>query len=189
MKRLIILISLSLSPMVMAESSLNFSGYLKAGSASVNDPDGKTKPTVIVIPGIKATVDLSSRYTNLITGVEYISTSLDGSVKDIGQDVDGYSIYVGAERRFSVSRSTKLWLTGAFSYSDISFENRFTVDSDGFLEKTFENRSEGIAGISLAADVYFDVATSWRWGLGAFVDVPLGDGINVAGIKLTFGTR
>jgi hypothetical protein len=186
MKKFVLLLTL-LSPFSMAD--INFSGHVKAGLLTINDPDGEADQSVVAIPGLKTTLDLSSRYTYLIAGFEYLTASVDGSVENIGQDVDGYSLFVGAERRFSLSRSTKLWLSGALTYNDLRFENRYTIDEDGFLDMSFDDRKESIAGISLASDVYFDVATSWRWGLGIFADVPFGDGVQVAGVKLTFGSQ
>lgn len=170
---------------ISAASDWHFGGYIKAGEYGVKDPDGDTETTSNATPGIKIAYDLDARGQRLFSAFEYVSFSLDSEPDSVAQDVKGYTLLGGYERKFAISRSIKIWLSGALGASSVDFTDRAAIASDGYLEEWLEDRSKNYFSGSIALDTYFDVTDTWQLGVGLFADLPIGDGVEAAGIKIT----
>lgn len=187
-KTLLLAVLCCAAPTAFADDGkLSFYAHLKGSSFTVDDPNGNTDTDVTIVPGIRAMLDLSVRGSRLVTGFDFLTAESDAGVSVIHQDVSGYSMFVGFEKRVALSRNTKLWFGGALTYSDVEFSERFTIDADGFLAEAYSDRSEGYAGVSLTADTYFDMTKKLKFGIGAFVDVPFSDGVTLGGVRVSIG--
>lgn len=170
---------------VASASDLHFGGYLKAGKYGVEDPDGSTETSDNVVPALKILYDLDSRGQRVFGGLEYVSFSLDPEPDSIAQDIDGYALLAGYERKFPLSRVIKLWLSGSLSASSVDFTHRTAIANDGYLEQRLDDRTENYFSGSFSLDSYFTVSDSLEIGVGVYVDVPFGDGVESAGLKVT----
>lgn len=161
--------------------------YLKAGSYTVDDPSGDTAVTPAIVPGLKVNFDMAERGERLNVAFEYTTFDLDGSTSEIGQDISGYSFAGGYEKKFAISRNFKIWLGAAVTLSNYEYTDRYTLAGDGFLNNTFENRSESSLGATLTADSFFTVGESGNWymGVGAYIDSGFSDAVQSVGLKIT----
>ncbi len=188
MKNILFIVVISLfSASAMAEG-IGFNLYAKAGKLTISDPDGDTDSPTSIVPGARLSYGLSTRGSRVFLGFEALSEDVDPDTDKIGQEISGSNFYGGYEKRFPISRDFKLWLGGSLNYVNQDYENRFTVDDDGFLADSYNDRSSSYAGVSLFADTYLHVSERWVIGLGLFSDFALGeDGTNHYGLRLSFG--
>jgi len=185
LKRISWALTLALTSTVAFAGDWHFGGYLKAGQYGVSDPDGDTETTKHVTPALRVAYDLKTRGQRLFSAIEYVSFSLDPESDSISQDVQGYTLLGGYERKFAISRMAKIWLSGAVGVSSMDFTDRASIASDGYLDTWLEDRSENYFSGSIALDTYFDVTDSWQIGVGIFADLPIGDGVEATGIRFT----
>ena len=157
--------------------------YGKAGSYSVEDPNGSAADEFAFMPGAKITFPFSRRGKQFVGGVELIEFSLDASESNLGQDVSGYRVWGGYEHRFNISRSFKFWGGIGLTLDSVSFEKRHTIDEDGFLKERFDDRDEAYSGLTVYALSTIDVGrrSGWEPALGVYIDQPFGDGVSSIG--------
>lgn len=157
--------------------------YGKVGSYSVEDPDGSADSEFAFLPGAKITFPFSRRGKQFVAGVELIDFDLDASESNVGQDVSGYRVWGGYEHRFNISRGFKFWGGIGLTLDSVSFEDRHTVDEDGFLKEHYEDLDESYSGITLYALSTIDVGrrAGWAPSLGIYVDQPFSDGVSSIG--------
>jgi hypothetical protein len=183
-KKVVVMSSLFvLSPVQAKENIIDWGVYGKIGSYSVEDPEGSSGSEVVFLPGAKVVFPISRRGRQFVAGVELIDFSLDASESDVSQDVKGYRIWGGYEHQFSISRNFKIWTGAGLALDSVSYENRYTIDTDGYLDEEFDDRDESNAGITLYALTMFDMGRSsvWHPGIGVYIDSPFGDGVKSLG--------
>jgi len=167
------------------ESPFHYYLHIKAGSLTLDDPDGDTNSPTLTIPGLLVNYDLNTRGLRALLSVDYIDVEFDGNMVEIEQEASGYSFALGLERRFALSRKTKIWAGASIKYMELDFENRFTVDDEGFLDQGYNDRSASYFVLSLHSDIYFALGEKAKLGLGGFVD--FSDELNIFGIRLSLG--
>lgn len=185
----LIIVSLSSFSLASGDSKLSYGGYIKSGYYSAFDPDGDSSGGFSVVPALKMSYDFSSRGQRLYSTIEYTAFSTKASENKISQQVSGFSLGAGWEKKFAVSRSVKLWLgIGGFA-GEYVFENRYRLAGDGYLDATFADREETLFGVSLTADTYFDISNRLRLGVGAYYDIGFQDGFQSVGLSTRFEFR
>lgn len=170
---------------VASAGDLHVGGYLKAGRYGVEDPDGSTETADNVAPALKILYELDARGQRVFGGLEYISFSLDPEADTIAQDVDGYALLAGYERKIPLSRALKIWIGGSLSASSVDFTHRSVIANDGYLDQRLDDRAETYFSGALTLDSYFTVTDSLELGVGLYVDLPFGDGVESAGLRVT----
>lgn len=168
------------------ENRFSYAGYTKFGYFDVSDPDGDTDGTFSIVPGFKMNYDLAARGQRVFGTFEYTAFATDADYQTIGQEVSGFSLGGGWEKRFAVSRDVKVWLGVGGFVGNYSFDKRQDLASDGYLANSYEKRTETLVGASLTADTYFNVSERWRFGVGAYYDIAFGDGFQSVGLTGRF---
>ena len=180
---------LLLSANAFSESSgVTFKAYAKAAAVSVSDPDGDVGSASVVSPGIEMIME-KGRDGRLVFGFSAVSLGVDASENEINQDISGYSLYTGYQKRMSFTRDFKVWFGAALAYSNYEFSDRYSIDGDGFLLDSFEDRSVSSPSLTLSADKYFNLSESYALGFGVFADMSSGDSLNMYGLKISIGNR
>lgn len=159
---------------------LAWSLYVKAGSYSVEDPDGETEDVSEFLPGAKLTYPVISRNSRIAVGGDWIDFELETDGDEVAQKVSGYRLYGAYEYQVPFTRNSKLWAGAGLSLNDVSYEDRYTVDQDGYLKELYENRSEASMGSTFYLNLLFGRG-SFVPGIGIFADVPFGDGVKAFG--------
>ncbi len=177
------LIIQSFSAFASDDSFLDYRVLIKAGSFSVDDPDGDSPKETAVIPGLAVSFDLSGRGQQLVAGFEFLSIEFEGDAGEVNQEVDGYTLSLAYEKQLVMSRHFKPWVGFGALINSHTFENRFSTDADGFLDQLYVNREETYFGFSLYADNYFQLSDSLFLGLGPYVDFSVSDGLSSVGVR------
>lgn len=178
------LLLISLSSFTIAEG-LHYGVFVEGGSATINDPDGDTGSKSLVTPGIEFGFDLSGRGKRITSGFKFISTEFDAGVDEIGQEVSGYGLFAAYEHRLVLSKTFKPWFGIGAGVNSLTYETRFTVDEDGFLQDVFEDREATEAALLLHIDNQFSLGETLKLGVAPFVEIPLSDGLQVFGVRLS----
>lgn len=138
-----------------AEDDLGIGIGLGVFLFSPDDPSGDADVTLSVTPlSIYYTTELG-RDTRIMSNFTYLTYDVDASTTSIGQEVTRVSLTAMYQSRFRVSRSFKPWLGLGLTFGTEEFENRFTIDKDGFLDQSFANRKE--SGVALELDFTNDI--------------------------------
>lgn len=109
---------------------------------SINDPDGDTDNISDGAPLALVVVYDFNNKTRLYSVIDYIDTSLDASTDKIGQKISAYQLLATYQHEIKLSHALKFYAGIGLGYTQADFENRHTVDSDGFLATRYENREE-----------------------------------------------
>ena len=188
MKAFIVLGFLLLAGSTSAADTKFGAGIVK-GNYSVEDPDGSTDSAseTAVVGVMTLPVNRNFPSWRYWFQLGHNSFSLDSGGSDVGQDVTSTSLEAHIHRGFNVSSEFKPWLGLGMGASLSDFENRHSVDEDGFLDETFEDRSEtnmflvlngGAASTKLEGGFHIGAALSHK--------VPLDDGIEATELNLFF---
>ena len=179
----VLLISLIL-PINAEANDLAWALYVKAGSYSVEDPDGSTEDVNKFLPGAKLTYPVVNRSSRVAVGFDWLDFELDTDGKEVAQKVSGYRLYGAYEYEFPVARNVRIWGGIGLTLNDVTYEDRYTVDSDGYLADHYEDRSESSAGSTLYVNALFGRGV-FVPGVGIFADVPFGDSVKAIGVNLS----
>lgn len=146
--------------------------------ASVDDPDGDTQTASGVQP-------LGLVYTDWLIGdfrywseLYYYATELDAATNRIGQDVKRYGVRFSAQKNLRFMQAWAPWLGLGLDVSQANYSNRHTVDSEGFLADSFDDRDE--VAVSLLVNVIseWSVAGNWSVGLKLEQSIPISSDIS-----------
>lgn len=185
--RVIFAVLLFASCAVQADTKYG-AGLIK-GSYSVEDPDGSTdSASETAVVGIMA-MPMNRNFPawRYWFQLGHNSFDLDAGVNEVGQDVTTTSLEAQIHRGFNVSSEFKPWLGVGLGVSLSDYEGRFTIDSDGFLADTYEDRSEtnmflvlntGAASKKLDGGFHIGVSLSQK--------VPFDDGVEATELNLFF---
>jgi len=113
--------------------------------------------------------------------------SLDASTTHIGQQVEQKSIAFGIQKRVRFTRHTKPWFGIGLNVSQEQYTQRHTIDGDGFLDQTFNDREETVISINLQAMSEHEINKQFSLGLRAQYLRPVDEGVegvSVSGIVL-----
>ena len=171
----------------IADSNIGYHAYSKFGSLTVDEPDGDSPSDAYFSPGLLVTIPTGSRGSRFFSRVELFDKELEGSSGEVRQDVSGVTFSTGYEKQWVFSKSVKPWLGAAINLNNHTFENRYVVDSDGFLVSEFDDREETSLGITLSAINYFSVGKDFKIGLGGYSDIGFSDGFNTVGLNISLG--
>ena len=119
------------------------------------DPQGDADQAFSISPLTFFYLSKLGRDSRVFGNIVYHEYFLDASTKNIAQDVKRYAVTSTYQTRFRMSRTFKPWLGVGMSFASESFDNRFTVDSDGFLAQSFANRDD--SGLALELDFMTDI--------------------------------
>ena len=158
--------------------------YVKAGGYTVEDPDGETEDVSKFLPGAKVTYPVINRNSRVAVGFDWIDFELDTDGAEVAQKVSGYRLFGAYEREFPFSRNVKFWGGVGLTLDDVTYKDRYTVDSDGYLVDHFEDRSEANAGSTFYVNALFGRG-AFVPGLGIFADIPFGDSVKAIGVNLS----
>lgn len=171
-------------PISAEANDFAWSLYVKAGSYSVEDPDGGTEDVNKFLPGAKLTYPVINRNSRAAIGFDWIDFELETDGEEVAQKVAGYRLYGAYEYQFPFTRNVKFWGGAGLTLDDVEYKDRFTVDSDGYLLDHFEDRSEANAGATFYVNALFGRG-SFVPGLGIFIDIPFGDGVKAVGANIS----
>ena len=183
----VVLVTLFLSSISLAET--RFGAAAVMGNYTVEDPDGNAgDSSESSVVGIM-TMPINRNFPGWRYWFQlgHNSFELDAATDEIGQDVTSTSVEGIIQKGFNVSSDFKPWLGAGVGAAMSDFNDRFTVDSDGFLAERFEDRSSnsaylilntGISSRELSKGFYVGVSLSYK--------KPLNDGIEATELNLFF---
>lgn len=119
------------------------------------------------------------------TDLSYRKVSIDPDVNVVGQEGSLLSLAFQTQFRLEVGRLSHFWVGAGLGYVGYDFEDRFTVDRDGYVTQSYKDL-EGNALYSLASvNREFPIAENWLLGVGAQYEYHLNQHIRATSIGLS----
>ena len=179
MKIFVMIFLFIFTPVHLAQAqSTTLLGYgLSVGQVTVNDPDGATKSTTDTTLFQLYYFHEYTRDLRYYTELLINDFNLDASTNHIGQQVEQKSIGFGLQKRFRFTRHTKPWIGIGLNVSQEEYTERHTIDGDGFLAQTFNDREETVISINLQAMSEYKMNKQFLLGLKAQYLTPIDDGV------------
>lgn len=174
------------------QDSWGYGVYAKGGQYTIGETDGEVDDAGAAAIGAKLMLYPQSRGNRYFFAIEGGGFDLDADTEGlVNSEVSFLTAMVGWEHRFNFTRNFKVWAGAAISAGKLTAENRYDLTHDGFLNNTYSDRDETLAGVSVYADTYFDLNRegSLQLGIGPFFDMQASDGLQAVGIKLTVQRR
>lgn len=146
----------------------------------IDDPAGDTDDEIQAVPfSISLVHDLNNK-TRIYTTFSYIDAAeVDASPSNVGQEVTGYQLTATWQHIIKFSHALKFYIGIGAGVTQVDFEKRHLVDSDGFLVQSFADREETSFGV--VVNLSREWALSERFHLGAdigYLQDVTGDGIS-----------
>lgn len=121
-------------------SKMEYGLGVSGASSSFSHDEGDTQRG-FVLP-LELSVNYSTSRSSRVTfSAIYFSTEYDAEGSSLAESVTFFDFSGVYTRRFPVSRTSAFWLGGGFATGYGSFDNRYTVTHDGFLDEEFSNES------------------------------------------------
>lgn len=159
----LVVITIVLSGIYTARAEVKVGAAPAMVSFTVDDPDGDTETVNAAVPwALAAVYDLDNK-ARIYTTATYFDFNLDADTDAVGQDITGYQLSCAYQRIIKLSYSFQFYLGAGVVYTSTEFENRYTVDDDGYLADRFEDREENI--FSAIVDI------SNEWELNDSIDI------------------
>ena len=178
--------NLSASALGLAEKTLRVGYATGFNHLDVIDPDGETKTSNSFQPNKVVITDWlpgGNRYWLILYQV---SAVLDASENNIGQLVNQNGFSLQVQKYFGLSRLISPWLGMGVSGSIDRFTKRHTMDSEGFLQKRFDDRQQTSIGFVISAVQEWEVNRDWSVGLQAEHSFPLSNSVQSSAVTLLF---
>jgi hypothetical protein len=175
------------SSYAFADNSFGYALY--GGQFKVDDPDGPTESTLAVFPLNVFYVNAITKKWRLYNEAFYYSVELDADDKNIGQDVTAYGIVSALQKQYKFSKTLQPWLGGGISWSRVEFNDRFTKDSDGFLLRDLEDRSDDSFSLAVLLTNQWDFTEFWDLGFNIKMDYPLNSDVTTYSIGITISHK
>jgi hypothetical protein len=155
-------------------------------SMDIDDPDGSTdSASDFNAVGLCAKYD-PSNVDRFFFMFERFDFDLDASTSTIGQDIESTQYTLLYQRNLKLSRSlNRFYVGGGGFFGDLSASLRHTIDSDGFLNETFESRDESDFGLTLSVGADWELSESLDLGANAFYQHSLNDGLSGFRVGIT----
>lgn len=163
-----------------AYSEVHFGIGASTGTYSVEDPKGATDSdnTTSVFGVLTMPVDRNYPLWRYWFELNHRSFEVDASQTKIGQKVKSTNINAMIQRGFNVSTQLRPWFGFGVGAGLNDYEDRYTIDQDGYLKDLYDDRSAtditGLLNVGLATrklDAGFSLGTSLTY------EIPLTDGI------------
>jgi len=117
-------------------------------AASFDDPDGSNTGSLNSID-LNTSYDLRRRGQSVIAGIGVLRGDASASDTAVNIDSSGYYVYSEYERRIPVFREfSETWLAIGGRFSVYDYTSRYTETFDGYLNESFNDRSEQSLEIS-----------------------------------------
>jgi hypothetical protein len=179
-----------LSVCSFASANEELSGYTKLGFLSVDDPDGSTEQVAGATIGGRYLYPLKRRNQWLFAGIDYTSFTLDAGTNTIGQNVVSYGMTGGYEGVIPYFKKKDVRWNAALKIAQETFNQRHTVDQDGFLSEHLKNRTVSSYSALVGIDYNFNYGktarnSGWDFSVGGYVDYALSQSTSGYGIKLS----
>lgn len=150
------------------------------GTYSVEDPEGTTDSdsTTALFGVITLPVDRNYPLWRYWFELNHRSFELEASQTNIAQKVTSTNFNAIVQRGFNISPQIRPWIGVGLGAGLNDYEDRYTIDQDGYLKDLYDNRSEtditgllniGIATRKLDAGISLGAAFTY--------EIPLTDGI------------
>lgn len=161
-------------------------GYaLALGLLNVDDPDGATERTAVLLPlNIVYAYNWREPYRLWMEGF-YHTATLDPSATDVGQDISRLGGRLLAHTRLDYRGWARVWAGGGFTVARERFTVRQTVDADGFGTR-FSNRSEFGTGFTLDGVSEWRLNKNWDTAVHLLYNTPIGHGVEEFSVSMTF---
>lgn len=163
-----------------AFSDTLFGVGVATGSYSVDDPKGPTDKdsTTSVFGAMAMPINRNYPLWRYWFELNHRSFELEASPSNIGQKVSSTNINAMVQRGFNVSTQLRPWIGIGLGAGLNDYEDRYTIDQDGYLKDLYENRSAtditGLLNVGIATrklEAGFSLGTSLTY------EIPLTDGI------------
>lgn len=168
------------SASVQVHSEVHFGIGASTGTYSVEDPKGSTDSdsTSSIFGVLTMPVDRNYPLWRYWFELNHRSFELEASQTDIGQKVSSTNINAIVQRGFDVSTQLRPWIGFGLGAGLNDYEDRYTIDQDGYLKDLYDNRSEtdftGLLNVGLATR---KLDAGMALGASLTYEVPLTDGI------------
>lgn len=160
---------LTVSASVSAESNWTYGLVGQAGNFSINDPDGDTEEVFSASPRIFLGYQFSRSWS--VNGVyDFINISMDAESQTIGQDGKGSALGLEGVYHYPLFDNTEILFRAGLKSLNIDFSNRLKLDSDGFIEEQFADRSISETTFMLNGDIVKTFNNRMQLGIGLFID-------------------
>lgn len=133
-------------------------GYTPAvGSYTIESEEGDSRTTSALSWGSLSYLFQFSSRRRVNIGADYLDFSVDAKPDELGQDAQGFLITGEYDYLWRPARGFRIWLGAGVAVQQMEYSNRVTVDSDGYLDQRFADRSEtDFAGL-LSASYAFEL--------------------------------
>lgn len=148
----------------LPENTARFGYSLGVGRFDISDPDGRTQPAYAVQPLKLIYTDWQKNGNRLWVELLYNDVALEADEHNIGQHVLHRGVNFMLQKNFVVSPYIKPWMSAGVGISVVGYEQRHTMDSEGYLLELLPNRE------SATASALFSIANEWQvskeWTVG-----------------------
>ena len=144
---------------------------------SIDEPEGSADDPMVISPfNLVYTNKAFSDYNYWIEGFLQSETT-DPSTSNVGQDVERLGIRASIISPVPTSKITGLWAGFGGYLARETYSTRHTVDNDGFLLESYEDRKETVIGIQAELMKTWSFRDEWDFALRSYYALPLmGDG-------------
>lgn len=180
MKARMIVAATALTVAATATADVRFGLGASTGTYSVEDPKGPTDEdsATSIFGAITMPINRNYPLWRYWFELNHRSFELEPSESNIAQKVSSTNFNTIFQRGFNVSSQIRPWLGVGFGAGLNDYEDRYTIDADGYLKDLYENRSEtditGLLTMGLATrklDAGISLGASFTY------EIPLTDGI------------
>lgn len=174
---------------ISAQAEMKFGAGFVAGDYTVQDPEGDTDSADETgVVGI-ITLPVNRNYPSWRYWFQlgHNSFEYEARTDQVGQEVTYTSLEGQIHLGFNVAREFKPWIGAGLGASLADYEGRHTIDEDGYLADSFEDRSETNTFLLLNAGLASTkLDAGFHVGLAATHKIPFDDGIEATELNLFF---
>lgn len=173
---LVLLVPALLQPGHAADDG-GFGAGVSVNFAKVEDPAGTTDTEAGVTPLSLFYFHEIVRDWRVFTELAYATYEFDASTSAPGMDVTHLGLGLGLQRKLRLTSWAHPWVGATATVHQDSFDDRFTVDADGFLAQDLGDRDETYLSLAGHVQADYTLAGAWRLGVRAQYQHGFGDGL------------
>ncbi len=154
----------------------------------IKDDKNTTASDTFVSPELGIQYDIN-KINRLIATTRFINNKLSSGNGDYGMKVEGYQITTAWQHNFRVSRRFKPWFGVGLTSNILSYKDRHTTDSDGYLMDYYPNTDETTFSALFMASTDFVLDDNWQIGVNVDYEAAFSEGVSGFGASANIKYR
>ena len=152
------------APLGLPQNTAKIGYAVGAIHLSVDDPEGDTQDDWAFLPFTLIYTDWLIRDIRFWTELYYFETDIDASTRDIGQNIERYGLRFSLQKSLRISSLWAPWFGIGVDLSHTQYDDRHTIDNEGFLLERFADRDE--TEFALLVNLLSEWSLTKKWSAG-----------------------